>query len=129
MAPDAAQPPEALFQALVDRYGRAPDATARRGFSSDALKNDGKIFAALSKGRLLLKLPRERVDALIENDVGERFSTGAGRPKQEWVTIAPKDAALWESLAEEARQYAGASRLATTSPPPRKVRRPPQNSA
>ena len=66
---------------------------------------DGKIFAALSKGPLLLKLPSKRVDALIENGVGERFSTGAGRPKKEWVTIAPKYAALWEGLAEEARRY------------------------
>jgi hypothetical protein len=54
---------------------------------------------------LLLKLPSERVDALIENGVGERFSTGAGRPKREWVTIAPKHATLWEGLAEEARRY------------------------
>src|ERR1700720_3478772 len=88
-------PSTTLFQALVDRWGGA----------SDALKIDGKIFAALSKGRLLLKLPSERVDALIENGVGECFSTGAGRPKKEWVTISPKHATLWEGLAEEARRY------------------------
>jgi hypothetical protein len=108
MASDPERPPEALFQALVDRHGRPADAPARRGFGADALKIDGKIFAALSKGRLLLKLPRERVDALIESGVGERFSTGAGRPKKQWVTIGAEHAKLWQPLADEARQYVSA---------------------
>jgi hypothetical protein len=97
--------PTTLFQALVDRWGGASGAGKGRGFGSDALKIDGKIFAALSRGRLLLKLPSERVDALIERGIGERFSTGTGRPKKEWVTIAPKYVALWEGLAEEACRH------------------------
>jgi hypothetical protein len=108
MALQADKPPEALFQALVDRWGRPTDEAPRRGFGADALKIEGKIFAALSKGRLLLKLPRERVDALIESGVGERFATGAGRPKKEWVTIGADHTGLWQPLAAEARQYVSA---------------------
>jgi hypothetical protein len=104
----ADKPPEALFQALVDRWGRPSDEAPRRGFGADALKIDGKIFATLTKGRLLLKLPRERVDALVESGVGVRFSTGAGRPKKEWITIGADHAADWPPLAEEARQFVGA---------------------
>jgi hypothetical protein len=63
---------------------------------------------------LLLKLPSERIDALIENGVGERFSTGAGRPKKEWVTIAPTYAALWKGLAEEACRHQMESLAAPT---------------
>jgi hypothetical protein len=106
--------PTTLFQALVERWGVASGEGKGRGFGSDALKIDGKIFAALSSGRLLLKLPSERVDALIENGVGERFSTGAGRPKKEWVTIAPKYAALWKGLAEEACRHQMGSLAAPT---------------
>ena len=108
MALQADKPHEALFQALVDRWGRPTDEAPRRGFGADALKIEGKIFAALSKGRLLLKLPRERVDALIESGVGERFATGAGRPKKQWVTIGAEHARLWQPLADEARQYVSA---------------------
>ena len=57
-----------------------------RGFGSNALKVDGKIFASLSHGRLLVKLPAERVKALVEAKLGEPFSTGPGRVKKEWVT-------------------------------------------
>ena len=100
--------PEALFRALVDRWDQPSHETPQRGFGADALKIDGKIFAALSKGRLLLKLPRERVDALIGSGIGERFSTGAGRPKKEWITIGADHAARWQPLAAEARQYVSA---------------------
>jgi TfoX/Sxy family transcriptional regulator of competence genes len=63
----------ALFQSIAEKYGGSPNAPPRRGFGSDALKVNGKIFAALSYGRLLLKLPRERVDALVTAKLAERF--------------------------------------------------------
>jgi TfoX/Sxy family transcriptional regulator of competence genes len=94
-----------LFQSIAEKYGGPPDAPPRRGFGSDALKVNGKIFAALSNGRLLLKLPSERVDALVTAKLAERFSTGAGRPKKEWCTIAPSTTADWLRLSDEARQY------------------------
>ena len=96
---------EALFQSIAKKYGGSSDVPPRRGFGSDALKVNGKIFAALSYGRLLLKLPRERVDALVTAKLAERFSTGAGRPKKEWCTIAPSTTADWLRLSDEARQY------------------------
>jgi len=80
-----------------------------RGFGSGALKVDGKIFASLSSGdRLLVKLPAVRVDALIAEGIGERFSTGPGRPKREWVTIAAAHAERWVALSDEARAFAAA---------------------
>jgi TfoX/Sxy family transcriptional regulator of competence genes len=100
-----AEKAEALFQSVAKKYGGPSDAPPRRGFGSDALKVNGKIFAALSNGRLLLKLPRERVGALVTAKLAERFSTGAGRPKKEWVTIAPSTTADWLRLSDEARQY------------------------
>ena len=105
MASTADQSAKLLFQAIVDRCGGAR--SGGRGFGSDALKIDGKIFASLSKGRLLLKLPAERVDALVESGVGERFSTGAGREKKEWITIGAAHGDIWPDLADEARDFVG----------------------
>jgi hypothetical protein len=100
---------EAAFEALVARHGAAGHAPRGRGFGSSALKVDGKIFASLSSGdRLLLKLPAARVDALIADGIGERFSTGPGRPKREWVTIPPTHSARWVALSDEARAFATA---------------------
>ena len=96
----------AAFRAVVEHHGGLSGAGGR-GFGSDALKVGGRIFASLSKGRLLLKLPADRVDALIRSGVGERFSTGAGRPKREWVTIKPSHAPLWIELSDEALAFVG----------------------
>jgi hypothetical protein len=97
--------PEELYSMLAQRHGVAPGASPGRGFGSNALKANGKIFASLSKGRLLLKLPAKRVDALVEAGLGEPFATGPGRVKKEWVTVGPSRADEWMRLSEEARDY------------------------
>ena len=96
--------PEVLFLAMFDHFGETPRIEPSRRFGADALKVGGKIFASLSKGRLLIKLPPDRVGALIAAGVGERFTTGQGRGKAAWVTVAP-GAADWLALAEESRAY------------------------
>jgi hypothetical protein len=102
--------PQAAFQVVVAHHGGQMREAGGRGFGSDALKIGGRIFASLSHDRLLLKLPAKRADALIESGIGERFSTGAGRPKRDWVTIAPTSAAHWIELSEEARRFVGAEK-------------------
>jgi hypothetical protein len=99
----------AAFERVLARHGAAGPAPRSRGFGSAALKIDGKIFASLASGdRLLLKLPAARVDALIAEGIGERFSTGTGRPKREWVTVSLAHAARWVALSDEARAFAAA---------------------
>jgi hypothetical protein len=99
--------PEELFAAVAARYGAHPLAATTNRFGANALKVDGKIFASLSRGRLLLKLPKPRVDGLIDAGTGAPFSTGVDRVKKEWVTVAPTTAAEWCALADEARAYVG----------------------
>jgi hypothetical protein len=93
------------YRALAVHYGPDLDAPRGRGFGSNALKVEGKIFASLSHGRLLIKLPVERVKALVEAKLGEPFSTGPGRVKKEWVTVAPSSIEEWIQLSDEARRY------------------------
>ena len=52
---------------VAARYAGKVEASPSKGFGSNALKVNGKIFASLSKGRLLLKLPEARVDALVNS--------------------------------------------------------------
>ena len=94
-----------LYRIVAQHHGIALSAQRGRGFGSNALKADGKIFAALSNGRLLIKLPAGRIEALIEAKIGERFSTGPGRIKKEWVTVAPSSADEWLRLSDEARRH------------------------
>ena len=66
--------PEERYVALVEEFlGEQDVEQSGKGFGSDALKVRGKIFAMLSQGRLVVKLPRQRVDALVASGDGERF--------------------------------------------------------
>ena len=98
---------EEFYGTVAAHCGGKSDAGPSKGFGSTALKVNGKIFASLTKGRLLLKLPEARVDALVKSKKGARFSTGAGRAKKEWVTVGPSSRREWLALAEEARAYVG----------------------
>ena len=80
----------------------------KRGFGSSALKIDDRIFAMLSsKGQFVLKLPRERVDALVAAGDGERFDPGHGRLMKEWLAVEPTSAQSWLALAREAMAFVG----------------------
>ena len=59
-----------------------------------------------SKGRLVVKLPRERVAALIASKKGQKYVLGA-RTMKEWVTFSDGTAASWRALAREARKFVG----------------------
>jgi hypothetical protein len=63
----------------------------------------GKEFLALVdyKGSgMVVKLPRARVDELVDSGVGKPFGP-AGRIFKEWVSVPQPDRPLWESLLAE----------------------------
>ncbi len=99
---DAARSFESIKEALSGRDGVTVG--AGRGFGSGALKVDGRIFAMLSQGRLVLRLPAPRVAELIGNGSGGVFDAGKGRPMKEWVALQD-DPARCLALAEEALAF------------------------
>jgi hypothetical protein len=108
MAQKQGNPADGLYALLAARYAGKPAAGPSKGFGSNALKVNGKIFASLTRGRLLLKLPEARVDSLIKSKKGLRFSTGVGRVKKEWVTVGATTEKEWLALADEARTFVSA---------------------
>jgi hypothetical protein len=88
-------------------YGNQ-DAKQANRFGSNGLKTQGKVFAFLSGGKLVLKLPRERVDGLIAKGQAERFDPRHdGRIMKEWLTVAADSPADWLQLAREAMAFVG----------------------
>jgi hypothetical protein len=104
--------PEERFTALIDTFARDPDVTlphesGNRGFGSGALKVNGSIFAMLTRGRLIVKLPRDRVAALMHDGIGGPFDAGKGTPMKEWLTVLRDDEDTWHMLAREALNFVG----------------------
>lgn len=103
----------ALAQTLGGRPGvtkpSAPAASGRR-FGSSALRVHGRIFAMVSRGRFVLKLPARRVDELIASGVGDAYDAGKGRPMKEWVSLDAARENDWVVLAAEALEFVGSTR-------------------
>ena len=70
-----------------------------------ALQVDGRIFAMLRNGGLVLKLPRQRVTGLLASGQGVPFDAGKGKPMQEWVVLPDGAGAEWLALAHEALTF------------------------
>lgn len=81
----------------------------RRGFGAGSLKVNGKIFAMVSsQNDFVVKLPKSRVDELVQAGVGTPFEPGPGRVMKEWLAIAREpQAPTWLDLAREARAFVG----------------------
>jgi len=95
----------AIVEVLRDDTGVTFGSPPETGFGASALKIDDRIFAMLVQGRFVLKLPRQRVDALVASGDGKRFESGQGRPMKEWVVIDPVSELEWLALAREARAF------------------------
>ncbi len=103
------------FEDLVDDLIGEPGVTppGGGGFGRSALRWEGKIFAMFVRGQLVLKLPAQRVDDLIEQGDGGRFDANKGTPMREWLALDPGSEQPWLPLAHEALAFArSASRRA-----------------
>lgn len=95
---------QALLTAEAVSYAEHAVQSSRK-FGSSALTIRNKIFAMLVKGQLVVKLPKQRVDALLAAGLGERFDPGHGRLMKEWFAVPPTSELDWLVLADEAMQF------------------------
>ena len=94
------------FAAPVADFHAAQAAGGPRRFGSNGLRVNGKVFAMMSQGTLDVKLPKSRVDALVDAGIGERFDPGHGRVMKEWLMVTDPRA-RWRELAIEAHDFVG----------------------
>ena len=113
--------PKNRFAAMVEEFrgklGVTPpsiEETPRKRFGSNGLRVNGRIFAMLSsENRLVVKLPRERVEALVASGDGVQFDPRHdGRLMKEWLVLEPTSKIEWLKLAREAMAFTGPSEAA-----------------
>lgn len=100
---------ETLYSSLVEIFLNDADVTlgspGKKGFGSSALQINNKIFAMLSRGRFVVKLPKQRVNELVALGAGERFDPGHGRLMKEWLVVYSVSQSQWLTLAREAKSF------------------------
>jgi hypothetical protein len=94
-----------LYETVAQAVEHDPPSERDRGFGAGALKINGKIFAMLVDENLVVKLPRGRVEELVDAGEGAPFDPGHGRVMREWVTVPPAAGLQWIPLSEEARAF------------------------
>lgn len=94
-----------LLAPLIKKFLDDPKVSQGRMFGATGLKVAGKVFAMLVKGKLVVKLPKERVDRIVTSGRGEYFDPGHGRPMKEWVAMGPQHKRQWLKLSQEARGF------------------------
>jgi hypothetical protein len=96
----------AVVKALAGERG-VTYADEGRGFGASSLKVGNRIFAMLASGdRFVVKLPRQRVDALVAAGDGERFDPRRnGKLMKEWLVVRPGLEVRWLPLAREALEF------------------------
>ena len=73
--------------------------------ASVGLKVNGKIFAMMSRGKFVVKLPKTRVDELVESGAGEYFDPRRdGRLMKEWIELSG-NVPSWVEVATEAHRF------------------------
>jgi hypothetical protein len=85
----------------------AESGASRKGFGSGGLWVGGKLFVMMVADRLVLKLPRKRVEELVASGDGERFDPGHGRLMKEWLSLDQASSQPWLPLALEAMEFVG----------------------
>ncbi len=104
-----ARQPDERYEDLVNQLVGTADVTPPRGgggFGRSAVRFRGKIFAMLVRGRLVVKLPAGRVDALAAAGDGVHFDANKGTPMREWLSLDPDSGQDWLALAREALDFA-----------------------
>lgn len=102
--------PDEGFEQVVQSYRGERGVTTARMFGSYGLKVNGKVFAMLYKGQLVVKLPAARAAQLVSGGRGRYFSPGKGKVMKEWVAVTSPPGAGWRRLADEAKAFVGALR-------------------
>ncbi|MES1176600.1 MAG: hypothetical protein ABUL62_19915 [Myxococcales bacterium] len=99
------------FAPIVQAFADDSNVSRRRMFSSPSvLSVDGKIFVMMVRGKLVLKLPKARVEELVDAGKGNHFDPGHGRLMKEWLSLAGRTPP-WLGLAREAYRFVkGAAR-------------------
>jgi len=120
--------PESRFAEVAAAFAADQRVTSGMMMASVGLRVDGKIFAMLVRGSLVVKLPAESVAELVRSGRGQQFDPRRdGRLMKEWVVL-DGPTPPWLEVAREAYRFVSGS-TRTARPRPASTKRSPVKRA
>lgn len=109
---------ETRFWAVAEPILARAGVTRSTMMGLPCVRVDGRFFGSFDRrtGDLLVKLPQERVDQLVDTGRAHAFAP-SGRRFREWAAVSPTRQRSWPALLEEALGF-----VASQPPPPTKER-------
>jgi hypothetical protein len=109
---DILTPPEltaALDDAIAGIRARGHELGTSKMFGSSGFKTSpetgSKVFVMVYRGRLVAKLPADRVTDLASTGQATAFDSGHGRPSREWADFLDISPEAVAAIAEEAHVF------------------------
>jgi SAM-dependent methyltransferase len=111
---DDASSARKLYDELTDDLLYHPAVGRSTMMGRPCVRRAGRFFASFDPEAdcLVLKLPAQRVEALIDDGTGEPFAPN-GRVFREWVTIPAPHPSAWARVLAEALDFAGPAQQQT----------------
>lgn len=90
------------YAAVKAHFGNVDGVIVNSGRGAQGLKVGKRMFAMFYKGDLLLVLPPERVETLINEGIGLPYDPGTGKVMRNRVLIPAAKNRFWIKLCREA---------------------------
>lgn len=98
--------PEKQYESIIENMTAHEGVAANQMFGMPCLKINGKAFAGLHKGQVMVfKLTDMAHKEALSLPGAALFDPGMGRPMKEWVTVPVEYKDKWQHFAEEAKEY------------------------
>ena len=98
-----------VYADVKAHFANDPEVEVLKGRGAQGIKRRGKLFVMFMKGDLIVKLPEQRVNEIIDTGDGEPFDPGTGKPMKNRVLIPARKKDMWIKYSEEAKKHSRAA--------------------
>ncbi len=95
-----------VYAEVKAHFANDLEVEVRKGKGAQGIKRGGKMFVMFMKGDLIVKLPKNRVNEVINTGDGKPFDPGTGKPMKKRVLIPANKRDTWIKYSIEAKKHA-----------------------
>jgi hypothetical protein len=96
---------EDTYAELKIHFSRDKDVVVSSGRGAQGIKYNNKMFIMFYKGNLVVKLAPDRIKELINENIGESFDPGTGKPMKDRMLIRVSKKDHWINISEESKRF------------------------